>query len=111
MIAQPVDLTRLYAALADPTRRQIVEWLAVGERPSATELARRLPVTRQAVSRHLFELADAGLVSRSKHGRDVRYRLEPAQLERATDWLAERTAQWDAALGRLARHLDEDPDG
>lgn len=102
--AQP--LSRVYAALADPTRQQIVEWLSTGEEATATELAQRLPVTRQAVSRHLFELADAGILTRHKRGRDVRYRLQPARLEDAAAWLSERAAAWDTALGRLASVLE-----
>jgi DNA-binding transcriptional ArsR family regulator len=96
----------VFAALADPTRRQLVGWLAA--RPStATELAGRLPITRQAVMKHLGVLNDAGLVNRERSGRQVCYRLEAQRLARATEWLAAVSARWERRLERLRRHLEE----
>ncbi len=96
----------MFAALADPTRRQLVSWLAA--RPStATELAGRLPITRQAVIKHLAVLSGAGLVDRQRFGREVRYRLEAQRLAHATEWLAAVSARWQRRLERLRRHLEE----
>jgi DNA-binding transcriptional ArsR family regulator len=98
-----------FSALGDPTRRQIVQWLAT--RPAtATELAARLPVTRQAVAKHLGVLEDARLVARERAGREVRYRIEAGRLESAARWIATVTARWETRLARLKQHLEEDND-
>ena len=95
-----------FAALADPTRRQLISWLAA--RPaSATELAERLPISRQAVAKHLVLLGDAGLIARERHGREVRYRLEAAQLAAVSKWVADVSARWESHLGRLKRYLEK----
>jgi DNA-binding transcriptional ArsR family regulator len=92
--------------LADPTRRQLVGWLAV--RPAtATELARRLPITRQAVVKHLGVLGEARLVDGRRSGREVRYSLDAERLASAREWLAVVSARWEARLERLKRHLEE----
>ncbi len=78
MSPDPVGAT--FAALADPTRRHVIDLLADREAVTATELARDLPITRQAVSKHLATLADAGLVTSQRSGRETRYRLTPAPL-------------------------------
>ena len=96
-----------FAALGDPTRRQLVQWLAA--RPAtATELATRLPVTRQAVVKHLGVLEDARLVAKQREGREVRYRLDPQQMAVAAEWIATVTARWETRLARLKRHLEEE---
>jgi DNA-binding transcriptional ArsR family regulator len=96
-----------FAALGDPTRRQLVTWLAT--RPAtATELASRLPVTRQAVVKHLGILQDARLVAKQRDGREVRYRLDAQRLEAAATWIAMVTARWETRLARLKQHLEED---
>src|SRR5207244_5558631 len=75
-----------FAALGDPTRRQLVQWLAV--RPAtATELSARLPVTRQAVVKHLGILEDARIVAKRRDGREVRYRIEAERLDAAAKWI------------------------
>src|SRR3954470_14395775 len=73
----------VFAALADPTRRRVVSELAARETVTATELARNLRVTRQAVAKHLAALADARLASARREGRETRYRLTPEPLEEA----------------------------
>jgi DNA-binding transcriptional ArsR family regulator len=98
----------VFAALADPTRAQIIAWLGEGAAETATKVAARLPISRQAVSRHLKELEDAGLVVGEKHGREVRYELRPLVLEQTADWLQERAKQWERSLQRLAAHLAEE---
>jgi DNA-binding transcriptional ArsR family regulator len=96
-----------FAALGDPTRRQLVAWLAV--RPAtATELAARLPVTRQAVVKHLGLLSDARLITKRRDGREVRYRLEAEAFQAAAAWITTVTARWETRLARLKRHLEED---
>jgi len=94
----------VFSALADPTRREVVRLLA--DRPAtATELSSRLPVSRQAVAKHLAALEDAGLASPTREGREVRYRLTPSPMTRAASWMAEVGAEWDRRLEELKRHL------
>ena len=73
----------VFSALSDPTRRTVVEALASRETATATELASELPVTRQAVSKHLTALGSAGLVAAERRGRETHYRLTPAALSQA----------------------------
>src|SRR6516164_7954255 len=92
----------VFGALADPTRRQLLTALA--DHPAtATELAGGLPISRQAVVKHLGALADAGLLERDRSGREVRYRVTPAPLSDAVSWIAHVGAQWDERLGALAQ--------
>jgi DNA-binding transcriptional ArsR family regulator len=95
----------VFFALADPHRRFMLETLAVRGEATATELAAELPVTRQAVSKHLAALSDAGLVRSARAGRETRYRLTPEPLGEAVSWLEGVGAQWDERLAALARHL------
>ena len=97
----------VFAALADPTRRLVVGYLAEHGDATATELAGVLPVTRQAVSKHLTALGAAGLVERRKAGREARYRLTPAPLAEAASWIAEVGGAWDDRLAKLRRHLGD----
>jgi DNA-binding transcriptional ArsR family regulator len=96
----------VFAALADPTRRQLVSWLAV--RPAtATELAKRLPISRQAVAKHLDVLGKARLIARQRSGRDVRCSLEAMRLATASAWLATVSARWESRLQRVKRYVEE----
>lgn len=95
----------IFSALSDPNRRYVVEALAERGEATATELASELPVTRQAVSKHLNALEDAGLVEGTRAGREVRYRLTPDSLGAAVSWIEHVGAQWDARLAALRRHL------
>lgn len=98
----------VFGALADPMRRRLLSALA--EHPAtATELASSLPISRQAVAKHLGSLSDAGLLERDRSGRDVRYRVTPAPLSDAVSWMAEVGGQWDQRLARLAEKLTELP--
>jgi DNA-binding transcriptional ArsR family regulator len=95
----------VFGALSDPTRRALLS--AIAEHPSATatELAAELPISRQAVLKHLAALSDAGLVDRLRQGREVRYHVTPAPMSDAVSWMAEVGGQWDrrlASLGRMA---------
>ena len=96
----------VFVALADPTRRKLLERLAVGPK-SATGLSVRFPLTRQAVVKHLGKLADAGMVAKERHGREVRYRLESAPLGEATMWLTNLVARWEERLWLLKQYVEE----
>jgi DNA-binding transcriptional ArsR family regulator len=91
----------IFGALADDTRRDVLA--AVARRPgsTATDLAEHLPVTRQAIAKHLTVLRDAGLVRTELHGREVRYRVVPGSLRPAGDWIATTESQWQRRLARL----------
>jgi DNA-binding transcriptional ArsR family regulator len=95
----------VFSALSDPTRRDVVRRLAAGS-ATATELAAELPITRQAVAKHLSTLAQAGLVRAERSGREVRYLLTPEPLGTAVSWIAELDTTWDERLDALRRHLD-----
>ncbi|WP_304454835.1 helix-turn-helix transcriptional regulator [Nocardiopsis sp. YSL2] len=101
------------AALADPTRRRLLDLLAVRGEASATALADQLPVTRQAVVKHLSVLDAAGLVTGRRAGREVRYTVRPAALDATAQWMSALAADWDrrlAAVKRLAEAAErQDP--
>lgn len=103
------DVLRALDALADPTRRRIVAWLSEDGPATATELARRLPMTRQGVARHLEVLGAAGVVRAAREGRDVRYRLQPGPIIAAAGWMAAAAAGWDERLAALAALVEEGP--
>ena len=98
---------QVFTALADPTRRAILAALAAQGPATATDLAGRLPVTRQAIAKHLALLAEAGLV-RAEPGerRRVRYRLRSAPMRVAQQFLAALARDWDGPLDALKDHLD-----
>jgi DNA-binding transcriptional ArsR family regulator len=98
---------QVFTALADPSRRAILAALAAGGPATATDLAGRLPITRQAIAKHLALLADAGLV-RAEPGerRRVRYRLHSAPIQVAQQFLAALARDWDGPLDALREHLD-----
>jgi DNA-binding transcriptional ArsR family regulator len=98
------DAGAVFGALADPTRRRLLSTIAAHP-ASATELAGTLPISRQAVVKHLNALAEAGLLERVPVGRQVRYRVTPAPLSEAVSWMAEVGGQWDDRLAALARSL------
>lgn len=102
MTANRID--GVFAALADSTRRDVITRLAA-EPMTATELAEDMPVSRQAVAKHLAALADAGLVASEREGREVRFHLTPGPMTDAMAWLADAGAAWDERLRRLRKHL------
>jgi DNA-binding transcriptional ArsR family regulator len=96
-------------ALADPTRRQLLDVLARRGEATATTLAVELPVSRQAVVKHLVTLGKAGLVTGQREGREMRYTVRPDPLGETARWLDQLAAQWDArlvAIKRLAESAD-----
>ena len=98
---------RVFGALADPTRRSILAVLAASGPATATDLAGRLPVTRQAIAKHLALMSDAGLVTAEPgERRRVRYRLNSAPMQVAQQFLAALARDWDGPLGALKQHLD-----
>jgi DNA-binding transcriptional ArsR family regulator len=91
----------VFAALADPTRRQVLDQLSRRGSASATELASTLPVSRQAVAKHLSLLEEAGLVAGTRAGRERRFRLTPEPLAEAASWMAAVGSVWDERLDAL----------
>jgi DNA-binding transcriptional ArsR family regulator len=95
----------VFGALADPTRRTLLSTIADQRSATATELASELPISRQAVLKHLTALSDAGLLDRERSGREVRYRVTPEPLSDAVSWMADVGAAWDDRLAALRRQL------
>ena len=103
----------LWAAVADPTRRKLLDVLLARGEATATALATELPVTRQAVSKHLAVLDRVGLVERRQRGREVRYAVRPERLDAAAESMARVATEWDqrlAAIKRLAESVTAEAD-
>jgi DNA-binding transcriptional ArsR family regulator len=97
---------QVFVALADPTRRTILAALAADGPSTATDLAARLPITRQAIAKHLALMADAGLITPEPgERRRVRYRLQSAPVQLAQQFLAALAHDWDARLEALQNYL------
>lgn len=98
---------QVFVALADPSRRAVLAELASGGPATATDLADRLPITRQAIAKHLTLLTEAGLViPEPGERRRVRYRLHSAPMQVAQQFLAALARDWDNRLDALRIHLD-----
>ncbi|SFQ45056.1 DNA-binding transcriptional regulator, ArsR family [Amycolatopsis arida] len=95
-------------ALADPTRRALLDVLAARGTASATALAAELPVSRQAVVKHLAVLEQAGLVSSTRAGREVRYTPRARALTATARWMADLAAEWDRRLATIKRLAETD---
>ncbi len=93
----------LWSAIGDPSRRRLLDLLVGNGEVSASWLAGRVPFSRQAVSKHLVVLEQAGLITRRKQGREVLYRVEPARLDQATRTMSDLAAQWDRRLIAIKR--------
>lgn len=93
----------LWSAVGDPTRRRMLDLLLAQGEGTATSLSEQLPVTRQAVAKHLAVLDRVGLVHVTPVGREQRYRIDDAQLARAVAQLSEVGSAWDARLRRIKR--------
>jgi DNA-binding transcriptional ArsR family regulator len=97
----------VFAALGDDVRLSIVARLCAGEPLSITTLSKSLPITRQAVTKHLHVLADAGLVSSERNGREQMWTLERESMQEAQQYLRIITEEWGAALNRLKAFVEE----
>ena len=98
----------IFAAVADPTRRELLARLRAGDGLSIADLSRDLPMTRQAVTKHLDALRQAGLVRVRRQGRERLHDLDAAPLEAVDDWLRPYAEAWDQRIDQLRRHLGED---
>ena len=96
----------VFAALADPTRRHLITALAAGGGATATGLAAELPISRQAVAKHLATLGRAGLVSHRRRGRESLFELDPRPLADAATWLTAVGGEWDTRLTDLQKLLE-----
>ncbi len=101
MTTEPDD--ELWAAIADPSRRRVLDLLVQRGEASASVLAGQVPFTRQAVSKHLVVLEEVGLIGRRKHGREVLYRVQAERLDQATRNMVEIARQWDRRLDTIKR--------
>jgi ArsR family transcriptional regulator, cadmium/lead-responsive transcriptional repressor len=102
-VAELEELDELWAAIGDPTRRRVVDVLLDRGEATATAMAGELPVTRQAVAKHLAVLDRAGLVQARRQGREVRYAIRPQRLVAATRSMAQVAAEWDVRLSAIKR--------
>lgn len=100
------DRASVFAALGDPVRLELLARMRDGS--SISKLADGLPITRQAVTRHLRVLEDAKLVEAKRHGREMQFVARPAKLSQAKGWLDEVARQWDGTLGRLKHYVEKE---
>jgi DNA-binding transcriptional ArsR family regulator len=100
-----LNVDDVFDALADSTRREVLRLLSETGPQTPTELADNLPVTRQAVSKHLDVLGRAGLVTSARAGRETRFTFQPEPLTDAAEWMADVGGTWDKRLAALKRKL------
>lgn len=105
----PVGVDAVLGALADPTRRAVLDVLSARGPAGASALAGQLPVSRQAIAKHLAVLERAGLVSAQRTGREVRYVLRPEALDATARWMARLAADWDRRLATVKRTAEGQP--
>ena len=96
----------VFAALGEPTRIGLLGRLGDGAPRSIASLAREMPISRQALTKHLRVLESAGLASVERDGRETLYRIDPAGLMVAVAWIGSVSRQWDGAIDRLKRHVE-----
>ncbi len=99
------DASDVFVALADPTRRKMIEQLSVLGPVTITQLTEVFPISRQAVTKHLDTLYDAGLVETERRGRERIVTFRPEPLQEVIDWVAAVEARWDQRLAALANFL------
>jgi DNA-binding transcriptional ArsR family regulator len=102
-----MSVETVLGALADPTRRQVLEALAARPAASASALARDLPISRQMVLKHLAVLQESGLVDSSRAGREVLFEVRSAPLAETAEWLSSLAALWDSRLTALKRRAEQ----
>jgi DNA-binding transcriptional ArsR family regulator len=101
---------RLWAAIADPTRQQLLDLILAGGDATASALARDLPITRQGIAKHLAVLERAGLVEATRTGREVRFTVREDRLYSATRRMARIVAEWDDRLATVKRIAETERD-
>ena len=97
------DIDEVLTALAEPIRRRLLDVIASHGEATATTVAAELPITRQAVSKHLAILEEAGLVAAHRQGREVLFSLRPEPLDATARWLARLADEWDTRLALIKR--------
>jgi DNA-binding transcriptional ArsR family regulator len=108
--AQIVPPQAIFDALADPTRRQMIEQLTSGETVTITQLAAAHSMSRQAITKHLEVLENAGLIESERRGRERIIRFTPRPLNEASSWISEIGEKWDRRLATLRKFVTEHPD-
>ncbi|MGB0134033.1 ArsR/SmtB family transcription factor [Dokdonella sp.] len=106
LLEEAPETANIFAALGDPTRLGLVTRLSNGSQCSISQLAENSTLTRQAITKHLRVLEDAGVVSSRKSGRENLYALNPQRLHDATAYMDVVSRQWDQALGRLKSFVE-----
>jgi DNA-binding transcriptional ArsR family regulator len=102
------DVADVVVALADPTRRRVLERLSEHGQATATMLARDLPISRQAVVQHLAVLDEVGLVTGHRHGRERNFEVRAQRLREAAAWMERLASQWDQRLSTIKRLSEGD---
>jgi DNA-binding transcriptional ArsR family regulator len=97
----------VFTALSHPVRRSVLESISRGDHATVAALSADLPISRQAVSKHLAALRDARLVRARREGRETVYELQPEPLTDAARWMEEVGGEWDRRLGKLRRSLEQ----
>jgi DNA-binding transcriptional ArsR family regulator len=110
MTGEGEEADRLWAAIADPTRQQLLDRILAAGDATATALARDLPITRQGIAKHLAVLERAGLVEASRSGREVRFTVRQDRLDQATRHMAQILANWDERLATIKRIAETERD-
>jgi len=108
MVGSGDEIERVLAALADPTRRRVLDSVAAHGEATATTIAAELPVSRQAVVKHLGILDRAGLVTGHRAGREMRYAVRSEPLDATARWITDLAAEWDRRLARIKRLAEYD---
>jgi ArsR family transcriptional regulator, cadmium/lead-responsive transcriptional repressor len=102
------EAERLWAAIADPTRQQLLDLILASGDATASGLAHNLPITRQGIAKHLAVLERAGLVEATRSGREVRFTVRRDRLDQATRRMAQVVARWDQRLATIKRLAETD---
>ena len=103
-----IELDPIIAAIADPTRRQVIEMLSDGREMTMTDVAQNFDMSRQAIAKHLGILRDAGVVVSEKRGRERIHVLAPDQMNLLTEWVNHYSRFWDKRLAKLKDLIEED---
>ena len=109
MLKAEIPPARLFAALGDSTRLALIDQLSDTKERSIAQLGEGLPISRQAVAKHLDVLLGAGLVRRTRSGRETLFALWPEAVAEARHWLAQVEGQWEEALGRFKSFVENQP--